>query len=152
MFDRKYHFANTSSCISWSIFATEVRNVATLSFSFLWNDILHQGGYICALEGRGGDQVVSVLAFYSDNPSLNTAEGGTVFSEISVFEKSKNKEIEAGVYPFLKNMLDTLSQYNKLMSFAQCVLSWNYEFDSIKEKITSFKVSFVNAEETAILV
>ena len=49
-------------------------------------------------------------------------------------------------------MLDTLFQYNKRMSFAKFVLSWNYEFDSIKEKMTSFKVSFVNAEETAILV
>ena len=40
---------------------------------------------------RGGGQVVSVLAFYSDNPSLNPAEAYS-FSVKIVFEKTKNKQ------------------------------------------------------------
>ena len=42
--------------------------------------------------GRDGGQVVGVLAFYSDNPSLNPAEAYN-FSVIFVFEKNeKNKK------------------------------------------------------------
>ena len=53
--------------------------------------------------GRGGGQVVSVLAFYSDDPSWNPAEAKSVFYNI-VFEKSENKQKEAGVGPlFIKN-------------------------------------------------
>ena len=45
--------------------------------------------------GRGGGQVVSVLAFYSDDPSSNPAEACEI-----VFEKNRNKQKEAGVGPF----------------------------------------------------
>ena len=42
--------------------------------------------------GRGGGQVVIVLAFYSDDPSLNPAEAYSFFCKI-VFEKNeKNKK------------------------------------------------------------
>ena len=34
--------------------------------------------------GGGGGQVVSVLAFYSDNPSLNSAEAYSFFGKIIV--------------------------------------------------------------------
>ena len=49
--------------------------------------------------GRGGGQVVSMLAFYSDDPSLNLAVVYS-FSVKIVFEKNKNKQKEAGVGPF----------------------------------------------------
>ena len=53
--------------------------------------------------GRGRGQVVSVLAFYSDDPSSNPTEAYS-FSVKFVFEKNKNKQKEAGVGPlnFLK--------------------------------------------------
>ena len=52
--------------------------------------------------GRGIDQVVSVLAFYSDDLSSNPAEAYSFFCNI-VFEKNENKQKEAGVSPlFLK--------------------------------------------------
>ena len=40
--------------------------------------------------GRGGGQVVSVLALYSDDQSSNPAEA-YIFSVKFVFEKNKNK-------------------------------------------------------------
>ena len=46
--------------------------------------------------GSGGGQVVSVPAFYSDDPSSNPT-----FVKF-VFEKNKNKQKEARVGPFLK--------------------------------------------------
>ena len=51
--------------------------------------------------GRGGGQVVSVLAFYSDDPSSNPAEASS-FSVKFVFGKNENKQKEAGLGPFLK--------------------------------------------------
>ena len=50
-------------------------------------------------KGRSGGQVVSVLAFYSDDLSSNPADAHS-FSVKFVFEKIENKE--AGVGPFLK--------------------------------------------------
>ena len=47
---------------------------------------------------RGGGQVISVLAFYSNDPSSNPAEAYN-FSIKFVFEKNK-KTKEAGVGPF----------------------------------------------------
>ena len=41
--------------------------------------------------GRGGGQVVSVLAFSSDDPSSNPAEANNFFRKI-VFEKNENKQ------------------------------------------------------------
>ena len=40
--------------------------------------------------GRGGGQVVSIQAFYSDNPSLNPAEVYSFFVKFG-FEKIENK-------------------------------------------------------------
>ena len=40
--------------------------------------------------GRGGGQVVSMLAFYSDDPSPNPAEILNFYS-LQLFEKSENK-------------------------------------------------------------
>ena len=45
--------------------------------------------------------VVSVLAFYSHDPSSNPVET-CVFSVEFVFDKNENKQKEAGVGPFLK--------------------------------------------------
>ena len=54
------------------------------------------------IQGRGGGQVVSVLTFYSDDPSLNPAEAYSFFLLKCVLEKNENKQKEAGVGPFLK--------------------------------------------------
>ena len=48
--------------------------------------------------GRGGGQVVSVLAFYYDDLSSNPPEAYSFFCKI-VFEKNENKQKEAGVGP-----------------------------------------------------
>ena len=48
----------------------------------------------------GGGQVVSMLAFYSDDPSLNSAEAYSFFYLKFVFEKNENKQKEAGGCPF----------------------------------------------------
>ena len=45
---------------------------------------------------RGDGQVVSVIAFYSDNPSSNPTEAYS-FSVQFVLEKNENKQKEAGV-------------------------------------------------------
>ena len=49
-------------------------------------------------EGRGCGHVVSVLAFYSNDPSSNLAEAYN-FSVKFVFEKNENQQKEAGVGP-----------------------------------------------------
>ena len=49
--------------------------------------------------GGGGGQVVSVLAYYSDNPSSDPADVYSFLLKF-VFEKNKNKQKEAGVGPF----------------------------------------------------
>ena len=51
--------------------------------------------------GGGGGQVVSVLAYYSDNPSSDPADVYSFLLKF-VFEKNKNKQKEAGVGPFVK--------------------------------------------------
>ena len=48
---------------------------------------------------RGGGQVVSVLAFYSDDSSSNPREV-YIFSRKSVFENNENEQKGAGVYHF----------------------------------------------------
>ena len=51
-------------------------------------------------KGRGGGQMVSVLAFNSDDPSSNPAES-TVFS-VKLFEKDENTRKGGREYPILK--------------------------------------------------
>ena len=51
--------------------------------------------------GRGGGQVVSVLAFYSVDPSSNPTVAYS-FSVKFVVEKNENKQKEASVGPFKK--------------------------------------------------
>ena len=53
--------------------------------------------------GRGGGQVVSVLAFYSDDPSSNPAEVYN-FSVKLLLKRTKINKKEAGVGPFLKKV------------------------------------------------
>ena len=50
---------------------------------------------------RGGGQVVSVLAFYSDNPSSNPAEANS-FSLKCAFDKNENKQKRGRIWPILK--------------------------------------------------
>ena len=54
-----------------------------------------------ANKGRSGVQAVSVLAFYSDNPSSNL-DVAYIFSVTFVFEKNENKQKKPGVGPFKK--------------------------------------------------
>ena len=51
--------------------------------------------------GNGADQVVSVLAFHSNNPSSNPAVDYSFFFKF-VLEKNESKHKEAGVGPFKK--------------------------------------------------
>ena len=53
--------------------------------------------------GRGGGQVVSVLAFYSNDPSSNAAEA-YILSLKFVYEKNENEQKEDGVGPFKKKL------------------------------------------------
>ena len=59
--------------------------------------------------GCGGGQVVSVLAFYSDDPSLNPAEVYN-FSVKLLLKRTKINKKEAGVGPFLKKLLPIIKQ------------------------------------------
>ena len=53
-------------------------------------------------KGRGGGQVVSILAFYYDDPSSNTAE--VLFCEMCVLKRTKiNKKSDQG-WPIFRNM------------------------------------------------
>ena len=54
--------------------------------------------------GRGGGQVVSVLAFYSKDPSLYPAEAYSFFCNI-VFEKNENKQKRGRGWPTFKKLL-----------------------------------------------
>ena len=56
---------------------------------------------MCIIMGRGGGQVVSVLAFYSDDPSSNPAEVYN-FSVKLLLKRTKINKKEAGVGPFKK--------------------------------------------------
>ena len=55
------------------------------------------------LMGRGGGQVVTVHAFYSDNPSSNPADVYS-FSVQYVFEKNENYQNQNGLAHFSKKM------------------------------------------------
>ena len=48
--------------------------------------------------GRGGGQVVSRLAFYSDDPSSNPAEAYTFFLQNLCLERWKNKKMPGLVH------------------------------------------------------
>ena len=54
--------------------------------------------------GHGGGQVVSMLAFYSNDPSLNPADAYSFCCYI-VFERMKINKKEAGVGPFKKTKI-----------------------------------------------
>ena len=69
-------------------------------------------------QGRGGGQVVSVLAFYSDYPSSNPTEVYN-FSVKLLLKRTKINKKEAGVGPFKKNVFPLvllLQRGNLLMS------------------------------------
>ena len=47
------------------------------------------GSQTSSRQGGGGGQVVSVLAFYSDDPSLNPAAAYSFFCKICVWKEQK---------------------------------------------------------------
>ena len=61
-------------------------------------------------ESRGG-QVVSVLAFYTDDPCSNPAEAYRFFSVKFVFEKKESKEKEAGWPIYFTKVEHQISKY-----------------------------------------
>ena len=68
-------------------------------------DLLNNRDKHLGSKGRGGGQVVSVLALYSDDPSSNPAEVYS-FSVILCLKRTKINKNEAGVGPpFKKNIL-----------------------------------------------
>ena len=75
--------------------------------------------------GRGGGgQIVSVLTFYSNNPSLNPARVYN-FSVKFVVEKNENKWYDAEVGAFFKNMcLMKISKINWFKSMSPKLFSF----------------------------
>ena len=75
------------------------------------NDPRNESLYNIFPMGCGGGLVVSVLAFYSDDPSSIPAEVYNFFCKI-VVENNENKQKEAGVGPiFKKEFLYKKSQW-----------------------------------------
>ena len=70
-----------------------IRPSSAETFNFQTNKII--------FKGRGGGLVVSVLAFYSDDPSSIPAEVYNFFCK-NIVEKNENKQKEAGVGPLFK--------------------------------------------------
>ena len=54
------------------------------------------------LHGRGGGEVVSVLAFYSDDLRSNPTDPYSFFSVKFVFEKNENKQKRGLCWPIIK--------------------------------------------------
>ena len=75
-----------------AVFFSSTRSLVPRSYKFKGNQSTYN-------KGRGGDQVVSVLAFYSYNPSSNPADFDS-FSVNFAFEKNENKQKETGNRPF----------------------------------------------------
>ena len=63
--------------------------------------------------GRGGGQVVSVLAFYSDNPSSNTA--GVVLAKIIGAKRQKSMNERPGL-AYLR-ILFQIAQLHRITQF-----------------------------------
>ena len=67
--------------------------------------------------GRGGGQVVSVLAFYSDDPNSKPADAHSFFCKICVWKRTKKLQKEAGVDPFLKILVILLISFHGSFTF-----------------------------------
>ena len=65
--------------------------------------------------GRGGGLVVSILALYSNDPSLNPA-GYLNF----LYEKLKINEEEAGVVAHLKNLFGSRRRQGRFFTIKYC--------------------------------
>ena len=60
--------------------------------------------------GRGGSQVVSVLTFYSDDPSSNPPEAYSFFCKICTWKTENKNKKAAGVDPLKIRLLNTKSK------------------------------------------
>ena len=81
----------------------------------------------CTNWRRGGDQVVSVLAFYSDDPSSNPAEVYSCFFEICGWKEQKNRK-----RPGLANL-----KINKC-TIRNCVLTYMLRLHCDTKTINAF--------------
>ena len=70
-----------------------------------------EGSKQCYQSGRGGDQVVSVLAFNSNDQSSNPADVNN-FSVEFVLEKNENKQKRGQGLPIFKNVTRFSKNYN----------------------------------------
>ena len=68
-------------------------------------------------QGSGGGQIVSVLAFYSYDTSLNLGDT-YIFYPLELFEKQQINVKEAGDSPFKRKRNERPSGFNFLKSFA----------------------------------
>ena len=71
--------------------------------------------------------MVSVLAFYSDDPSSNPAEAYN-FSVNFVFEKNQNKQKEAGVGHFLKKNIERLDLNSRPLDHESPLIGNTYTY------------------------
>ena len=66
-------------------------------------------------QGRGSGQVVSVVAYYSDDPSSNPADAYS-FSVKFVFKKNENKQKRPRLAHFCKNIVSRYLVRSKFVS------------------------------------
>ena len=89
-----WHFINTTNFYHLGRYDHSTKELYAFSFNLVQQ--------LSVLRGRGGGEVVRVLAFDSDDPSSNPAEANSFFSVKFVFDKNKSKQKVAGVGPFFK--------------------------------------------------
>ena len=106
-----WHFINTTNFYHLGRYDHSTKELYAFSFNLVQQ--------LSVLRGRGGGEVVRVLAFDSDDPSSNPAEANSFFSVKFVFDKNKKKQTNIA---HLKNIifiltcvsLDTLDQFREI--------------------------------------
>ena len=84
--------------------------------------------------GPSGGPVVSVIVFYSDNPSLNPAKAN-IFSGKFVFEKNENKQKESGGWSILNTCHITLIHKSLLIDLKyqqSAIILFQHKFAFLK--------------------
>ena len=103
--------------------------------------------------GRGGDQVVSVLTFYSKDPSSNTAEANSFFSVKFVLEKNENKQGRGrGWTIFLKNTRCVCSSCSTKYLSPLIVLGLGVTFLTLILPSHTKAIAWMRQQKTEVLV